>query len=60
MLTWMDEIWMKSHLASDGNATLSIYEAQILFTKMSESFFGLHLVLVTLHGRFTINVEQDK
>ena len=21
---------------------------------------GLHLVLVTLHGRFTIGIEQDK
>jgi hypothetical protein len=40
--------------------TLSIYNAHYLFFyKKSQIKLGLHLVLVTLHGGFTINIEQD-
>ena len=52
MLSWILEIWMKYNLAMTIIATLEIYNAQIML--------GLHLVLVTLHERFTISIKQDK
>ena len=41
-------------------ATLLFYSAPIFLVRKEKKKLGLHLVLVTLHGRFTISIEQDK
>ena len=59
ILSWMDEIWMKNHLASDNtsqhcNFIISPKELQGMTNDV-----GLHLELMMLHRGFTIDIEQD-
>lgn len=55
-LSWMIEIWMRGHyLISMIITTLWFYNAHKL-----EITYGLQLVLVILHGQFTISIERDK
>ena len=57
----MMENWMKNHLLSDNNYNIVIpYCPIFFFNKKWQIMLGLHLVLVTLHGWFTINIEQDE
>ena len=56
----MTEIWIGNHFVSDKKYHIINLECPICFTRNDNIFLGLYLVLVTLHGCFTINTEQDK
>ena len=47
----MIEIWMKMHFRMSNF---------FLLNKEWHIMLALHVVLVTLHGRFTISIDQDK
>ena len=51
MLSWMVETWMKYFSTMTIIAILEICDALVML--------GLHLVLVTLHGRFTVSIKED-
>ena len=57
--SWMNEIWMKIHLVSDSYCKIRIVMLNE-FQKEWQIMLGLQLVLVTLYGRVTIIIEQDK
>ena len=60
ILSWMTKIWMQNHLVSDGSwqhFKSLMPKNNVQGTKNLPS--SLHLVLVTLHGQFTIGIEQD-
>ena len=56
----MIEIWMNNHLVSDNfyNIKSKVIMREDIY-KGRQRMLGLHLVLVTLHGQFTISIEQD-
>ena len=56
----MIEILVKNHLESDN--ICNIVNPQRPFYKEWQIILSLYLVLVTLHGRFTMSIqfEQDK
>ena len=52
MLSWMIEIWMKKYSRSDDNGRFVDLLCPNRFTRNDKLILGLHVVLVTLHGRF--------
>ena len=54
----MIEIWVKSHLVSDHNCNIVTLLCPKKIRKEWQTMLGSHRVLVALHGRFTINIEQ--
>ena len=54
----MIEIWMEIHLVSDNNC--NIVNLQCIFTQGVTNNVKLLVVLMTLHGCFTIGIEQFK
>ena len=55
----MIEIQMKKHVVSGIIKTIWIFNAQ-LFHEEWRIMTDVHLVSVTLHGQFTIGIEQEK
>ena len=61
IMSWMIKIWMENHFVSYSHYNfVKIYIAQILLQVMTDVILGLHLVLVTIHRRASICIEQDK
>ena len=57
----MIEIWMENHLISVQNLRhYKSYTTQNVLQGLTNNVQNLHLVLVTLHGHFTISIEHDK
>ena len=56
----MIEIWMENHLVSDNNCNDANLWCAFKKEKEWQIILGSHLVLVTLHGQFTISIEQGK
>ena len=54
ILSWMIEIWMQIHFISD-----SIYNTIMPKTILRGLTNNARLVLVTLHGQFTLRIEQQ-
>lgn len=55
----MIETWMKAHLVSDSNYSTVNLQCTISFLQGLAYNVDLHLMIVTLHMRFTIGIEQD-
>jgi hypothetical protein len=53
----MVEICMNGHLVSENICNIVILQCPHVFTKESQTMLRLQLALVTLHGRFTINIK---
>ena len=51
---------IENRLVSDNDCNIPIMPNFVFFNKEWQIILGLHLVLVTLHMRFTISIEQDK
>ena len=53
---------MKSHVVSDNNCNIvnPQYPPKKNASKEWQVMVCLHLVLLTLHGRFAFSIEQDK
>ena len=56
----MIEIWMRNHLLSDNNYNVANSKCQIVLYMECQIMVGLHLVVVTLHRQFTIEIKEDK
>ena len=53
--------WMKNHLVSDNKCNIvSLVMSLKKKNKEWQIMLGLHSLLVTRHGRFTISIKQDK
>ena len=53
----MTEVWMKEHIVSDSDYNIiKVYFPKTNY-KECQILLGLHLVLATLHKRFTFSIE---
>jgi hypothetical protein len=52
---------MKSHFVSDNKYNIvNIQCRKLSYKELWQPMLASHLVLVTLHGRFTIDIELDE